>query len=157
MPTDPKQLAAEVRRTVSGPMWHGPAISELLTGLTYVAANSRPIPGAHTIWELVLHVASWADIARTRLGPTIMRDPVRSKDWPAVPTPSAATWRQAIELVGSSYEALAIQVASLAPEDLSRIVPGRDYTVETMMRGVIEHGTYHGGQIAILKKALTRR
>lgn len=157
MPTDPRQLATEVRRTTAGPMWHGPAIIELLTGLTYVAANSRPIAGAHTIWEVALHIASWADIARTRLGPTIMRDPIRSKDWPPVPNPSPATWRQAIELVGSSYEALAIQVASLTPDDLTRIVPGRDYTVETMVRGVIEHGTYHGGQIAVLKKALMRR
>ena len=157
MPKDPKQLAADVRRTVSGPMWHGPAITELLTGLTYVAANSRPVTGAHTIWELALHIASWADIARTRLGPSIMRDPIRSKDWPPVPNPSPATWRQAIELIQSSYEALAIQVWSLSPEDLDRIVPGRDYTVEAMVRGVIEHGTYHGGQIAILKKALTRR
>ncbi|HET9423842.1 MAG TPA: DinB family protein [Gemmatimonadaceae bacterium] len=157
MPVDPKQLAADVRRTVSGPMWHGAALAELLAGLSYVAANSRPIPGAHTIWELALHIASWADIARTRLGPTIMRDPVRSKDWPPVPTPSPATWRQAIELIESSYEALATQVASLTPEDMGRIVPGRDYTVETMVRGVIEHGTYHGGQIALLRKALTQR
>ena len=157
MPSDPKQLAAEVRRTVSGQMWHGPALTELLAGLSYVAANSRPVTGAHTIWELALHVASWADIARTRLGPTIMRDPIRSRDWPPVPSPSPATWRQAVELIESSYDALATQVASLSAEDLARIVPGRDYTVETMVRGVIEHGTYHGGQIAILKKALPRR
>ena len=30
-------------------------------------AASRPIPGAHSIWELVLHVAGWADVARARL------------------------------------------------------------------------------------------
>lgn len=153
----PEELAAAVRRTVCGPMWHGPSINEALDGLTYVAANSRPIPGAHTIWELVLHVASWADIARTRLGPTIMRDPVRSKDWPPVPAPSPSTWRQAVEQVGSAYDALANQVEWLKLEDLSRTVPGRDYTVETMIRGVIEHGTYHAGQIAILRRALVKR
>jgi uncharacterized damage-inducible protein DinB len=157
MPTDPKQLAAEIRRTVAGPMWHGPAIMEAVSGLTYVAANSRPIAGAHTIWELALHIASWADIARTRLGPSIMRDPIRSKDWPPVPNPSPATWRQALEQIESSYEALAIQVGSLSADDLGRVVPGRDYTIETMARGVIEHGTYHAGQIVLLKKALTRR
>ena len=155
--TDPKFLAVQIRNTVTGPMWHGPAIKEALEGLTYVAANSRPVAGAHSIWELALHIASWADIARTRLGPTAMRDPVRSKDWPPVPNPSPATWRQSVEQVEASYDALATQVASLTPDDLNRIVPGRDYTVETMLRGVIEHGTYHGGQIAILRKALTRR
>jgi uncharacterized damage-inducible protein DinB len=154
---DPNELARQVRQTVQGPMWHGPSINEALAGLSYVAANSRPIPGAHSIWELALHIASWADIARTRLGPTIMRDPVRSKDWPPVPAPSPSAWRQTVEQVGSSYDALANQVEWLKPEDLARIVPGRDYTTETMIRGVIEHGVYHAGQIAILKKALVRR
>ena len=45
----------------------------------------------------------------------------------------------------------------LKPEDLQRTVPGRDYTVETMVRGVIEHGVYHAGQVAIIRKALVKR
>jgi uncharacterized damage-inducible protein DinB len=155
--TDPKELARLVRQTVTGPMWHGPSITEALAGITYVAANSRPIAGAHSIWELALHIASWADIARTRLGEQIMRDPIRSKDWPPAPAPSPATWRQAVEQIGSAYDALATHLEWMKPEDLQRIVPGRDYTVETMVRGVIEHGVYHAGQIAILKKALVKR
>lgn len=155
--TDPKQLALEVRRTVTGPMWHGPSINAALDGLTYVAANSRPVPGAHSAWEIALHIASWADIARSRLGEAIMRDPIRSRDWPPVPAPSPSAWRLAVEQIGSAYDALADHVDWLRPEDLSRIVPGRDYTVETMVRGVIEHGAYHAGQIAILRKALVKR
>jgi uncharacterized damage-inducible protein DinB len=157
MLADPKQLAAEIRRAVTGPMWHGPAIAEALDGLTYVAATSRPVAGAHSIWEIALHIAAWADIARTRLGPTAMRDPVPSRNWPPVPSPSPSTWRMTVEQIGSAYDALATQVAALDPADFGRIVRGRDYTVETMVRGVIEHGTYHGGQIAILRKALARR
>jgi hypothetical protein len=155
--SDPKSLAQQLRQTVSGPMWHGPSLSEALNGVTYVAANSRPIPGAHSIWELTLHISSWADIARTRLGERAMPDPVRSRDWPPVPAPSPAVWRQAVEQVGSAYDALADHVDWLKPEDLARIVPGRDYTIETMIRGVIEHGVYHAGQLAILKKALVKR
>jgi uncharacterized damage-inducible protein DinB len=155
--TDSHTLASDIRRTVSGPMWHGPALNEVLKGISPAAAVTRPVASAHSIWELVLHIASWADIVRTRLGPTITRDPPPSKNWPAVPTPSAATWRQAVERLESSYGELADQVAMLDPAALHRTVPGRDYTVIAMLRGVIEHGTYHGGQIAILKKALTHR
>jgi uncharacterized damage-inducible protein DinB len=154
---DAREPAGDIRRTVSGPMWHGPALAEVLKGISPAAAATRPVGGAHSIWELVLHIAAWADIARTRLGPSIVRDPVPSKNWPPVPTPSLATWRQAVERVESSYNELATQIASLDGESLRQLVPGRDYTVLTMVRGVIEHGTYHGGQIAILKKALTHR
>jgi hypothetical protein len=27
-----------------------------------------------------------------------------------------------------------------------------DYSVDVLLHGIIEHGTYHGGQIALLKK-----
>jgi hypothetical protein len=155
--TDPKELAKAVRQTVTGPMWHGPSISEAVAGITYAAANSRSVPGAHSIWELTLHIASWADIARSRLGERVMPDPPRSRDWPAVPDPSPSAWRQATEQLWSAYDSLADHVEFFTPEALGKIVPGRDYTVETMIRGVIEHGVYHAGQIAILKKALVRR
>lgn len=155
--TDPKELAKSVRRAVTGPMWHGPSINEALQGITYVAANSRPVAGAHSAWELALHIASWADIARTRLGDRALPDPSRAKDWPAVPMPSPSTWRETVEQIGSAYDALATHLEWMKPEDLQRIVPGRDYTVETMVRGVIEHGVYHAGQAAILKKALVKR
>lgn len=155
--TDPNQLALQVRQAVTGPMWHGPSINEALEGLTYVAANSRPIGSAHSIWELALHIASWADIARTRLGDRILPDPPRSRDWPPVPAPSPSAWRQAVEQIGSSYDALANHIEFFTPEALAKTVPGRDYTVETMVRGVIEHGVYHAGQVAILRKALVRR
>lgn len=155
--TEPKELARLVRQAVSGPMWHGPSIDEALSGLNYVAANSRPVPGAHSPWELALHIASWADIARLRLGERVIPDPSRAKDWPPVPAPSPSAWRQAVEQIGSAYDALATHLEWMKPEDLQRIVPGRDYTVETMVRGVIEHGVYHAGQVAILKKALVKR
>jgi len=36
-------------------------------------------------------------------------------------------------------------------------VSGADYSVSNLLHGVIEHGTYHGGQIALLKRALEAR
>jgi uncharacterized damage-inducible protein DinB len=36
---------------------------------------------------------------------------------------------------------------------LSEKIPGLEYSVDVLLHGVVEHGTYHGGQIALLKKA----
>jgi len=33
-------------------------------------------------------------------------------------------------------------------------VKGLDYPVGILLDGVVEHGTYHGGQIALLRKAV---
>src|SRR5437762_2336414 len=61
------RLANAIERTITGPMWHGPALAQVLEGVTHDGAAARPLPNAHSVWEIVLHVAVWADIARARL------------------------------------------------------------------------------------------
>lgn len=148
------ELARALERTVAGPMWHGPALAELLSDVTAEQAASRPIPGAHSIWELVLHIAAWARIARERLEGTAVGDPGPADDWPAAPAPHAEVWARAVAGLGEAYGALARTTESLSGVDLQGEVGGRGYSARTMLHGVIEHGTYHGGQIAILKRAL---
>ena len=36
---------------------------------------------------------------------------------------------------------------------LSERVPGKDYDFRYMLAGAVQHAAYHGGQIALLKKA----
>jgi uncharacterized damage-inducible protein DinB len=52
---------------------------------------------------------------------------------------------------------LASAVRQLEPTSLNRRVAGRKYTVRTMLQGVVEHGAYHGGQLALLTKAVSNR
>jgi len=139
-------------------MWHGPALEELLDGVTYEQASARPIAGAHTIWELVLHITTWSDIARERLHSKQLESPPTDVDWPPAPDPSEAAWRDALERLAASHSALAHDAAGLSSEALKAVVPVPKprYNVETLLRGVIEHGTYHGGQIALLKRALSK-
>src|SRR5205823_3941646 len=65
--SDVRRLSNFISRTVSGPMWHGQSLSELLTDISAEDAAAHPIAGAHSIWEIVLHMASWAEIGRARL------------------------------------------------------------------------------------------
>src|SRR3954451_4223985 len=90
------RLSNQLVRTVSGPMWHGPALTELLRDVTHQHASARPIAGAHTIWEIVLHITAWSDIARARLGGERTGDPTPQEDWPPVGGRSAADWAAAV-------------------------------------------------------------
>src|SRR5450759_749260 len=151
---DGHRLANHIARTITGPMWHGPALSELLKDVTPIDAAARPIGQAHSSWELVLHMAAWAEIARTRLSDKPTGEPTRTADWPPVTRLSAEDWKTALTHLEMSYRKLADEVTMFDGERLARIVPGRGYSVEEMLHGVIEHGTYHGGQIALLKRAI---
>jgi len=148
-----QRLAKHIQRTVKGPMWHGAALGALLDGVTDAQASARPIPGAHTIWEIVLHVTTWANIARARVHGERLGDPSPAEDWPPAGS-GADAWRQTLEQLAASHNTLAGVVRDLPDEALDAKVRGLDYPVGILLDGVVEHGTYHGGQIALLRKAL---
>jgi hypothetical protein len=46
----------------------GILLFEILEGVTAARAAARPIGSAHTIWELVLHIAAWDGAVLRRMG-----------------------------------------------------------------------------------------
>jgi uncharacterized damage-inducible protein DinB len=137
-------------------MWHGPALTDLIGDVTAEQAAQHPVAGAHSIWELVLHMIAWTEIVRERLVGSAKADPSPEEDWPPVRDASAEAWRGTVERLKDSHRELAADVAKLGDSDLIGRVPGKDHLVLTMVHGVVEHDAYHGGQIAILKRALER-
>jgi len=152
-----QRVAEAIERSVSGPMWHGPALADLVGDVTAEQAAAWPVPGAHSIWELVLHVSSWTEIVRERLVGSAKSEPTPEEDWPPVRDQSAAAWRAAVERLKEAHRELAADVAQLDDSMLIGRVPGREHSVLAMIHGVVEHDAYHGGQIAILKRALQSR
>ena len=164
-----KRLARQIERTMTGPMWHGPALVEVLDGVTADAARTTAVAGVHSIWQIVLHVTAWAEIARHRVHGGSTGDPTPEQDWPPVPGPDGQfasdpvpqlgsgdaqrEWPLAVERLSESHRQLAADARRLADEQLDALVPGLEYTVSVLLHGIVEHGTYHGGQIALLKKA----
>jgi uncharacterized damage-inducible protein DinB len=135
-------------------MWHGPALGDLLRDVTAEHAAARPIAGAHTIWELVLHATAWAEIARARLHGERLGDPAAAEDWPPVPSTDAESWTAAVDRLRDSHRELASDVQDLDDAALDAKIGELEYTASNLLHGVIEHSTYHGGQIALLKRAL---
>jgi uncharacterized damage-inducible protein DinB len=149
----PRRLADHIRRTFAGPMWHGPPLEDVLRDVSVEQAAARPVAGAHTIWELVLHVTVWAEIAAARLRGEALEYPQPQDDWPPMPVPASNAWAAAVERLGESYGALADAVGRLSEDGLRSTVAGQDHPTWAMLHGVVEHACYHGGQIAILKRA----
>lgn len=148
------RLSNHVKRAIAGPMWHGPALDELLSSVPSDHAAAHPVPGAHSIWELVLHLTAWAEIVRARLHGDRMGDPATEEDWPRVGPTAPSDWVAALEKLRQAHSSLAEDVRRLPEDMLDEKIPSLEYTASNMLHGVIEHSTYHGGQIAVLKRAL---
>lgn len=144
----------QLHRAYTGPAWHGPALREILAGVTWQTAAQRPIPGAHTIWELVLHVTVWMSVVTRRIEGAEMPTLPPDQDWPAAPEPSAAGWQEALDRLAHAQTNLETVVRGLTDDRLRDKVMGEvPYSIYTMLHGAVQHNLYHGGQIALLKKA----
>jgi uncharacterized damage-inducible protein DinB/heme-degrading monooxygenase HmoA len=144
-------LAEELAILVHGDAWHGPCLDELLADVSPDTAAARPIPGGHTLWELVLHVTAWIDVWRRRLEGEVVDEPEEG-DFPAPRPATAPAWAEARDRLRATHERLVARVAVLSDADLDTLVKGRDYTVRFLVRGAIRHTVYHSGQIGLLKK-----
>ena len=147
------RIADQLRRAYEGEAWHGPSLREILAGITVEQAARRPLPQAHSIWELVLHIAAWESIVRRRLGGEAV-EATPEQDWPPVRDSSDAAWKKTLDDLDRGHHQLRQAIAALTDDRLSRRVAGKDYSIYGMLHGLVQHDLYHAGQIALLKKAL---
>ena len=144
-------IADQLRRAFAGDAWHGPALLELLNDVNARTAATKPLKDAHSIWELVLHIAAWDGAALSRIaGKKTQLTGVAN--FPVVPKPTQAAWRKAVAQAKRTHDALVKTVAGLPESRLRDRVPGKKYDFCHMLHGVAQHELYHAGQIAILKK-----
>lgn len=148
-----KRIKSQLRRAFEGEAWHGPSVMELLKDVSAQQAAAHPVAGAHSIWELALHIATWERYARRRIVEATALDPTDEENFPAVVDTSDEAWRATLEANKRNHAELLETVAALDEERLSEIVSGKPYSIYFMLHGVIQHDLYHAGQIALLKKA----
>ena len=154
--TEIERILDQLKRAYEGNAWHGPSVREALAGVTAAQAHARPLANAHSIWELVQHIAVWEDVGRRRLeGDRAAIDISSPEDWPPADDISEAAWEQAKAALDRGHEALreAISRGWMNRVWMSRFSKGMS-TVYVTLHGVIQHDLYHAGQIAMLKKAL---
>ena len=149
-------------RVMEGDPWHAGNMATLLADVTAEEAAARPIPGAHSIWQLVLHMTAWVEEVRARVAGAPAGTPAVG-DWPRVGPVGRARWDAARAALFNAYHGLHKDVSRMAARDLSRPIsdPRNRATGEGMTRyltihGIIHHAAYHAGQIALLKRALRK-
>ena len=153
--TETFRLADQIRRAFEGNAWHGDSILELLAGVNAGTAAARPIKSAHSIWEILLHIAAWDGAVCRRIGGTAVTL-TDEQNFPAVKDTSEAAWNQAIDSTKSTHHELIKAVAAFPDSRLVEQVPGKTqnyYNFFYMFSGIVQHELYHAGQIALLKKA----
>jgi hypothetical protein len=161
MNSESLRIVDQLRRAFAGDPWNGSSLRDLLAGVNAEQARARPLPSAHSIWELVLHIDFWAHAAADAAAGIPMpklvgEEPnlVAEKDWLAVADSSPAAWTVAADHLFLSGERLAQAIEAFSDLRLKDVVPGRYYDFYYLFHGIVQHSLYHAGQIALLTKAV---
>jgi uncharacterized damage-inducible protein DinB len=158
--SEASRLIDQFTRAHDGDTWHGSPIKDILKGVTAEQASRRLPNGAHSIWELVLHVTGWRNEVARRATGERSGEPAAG-DWPAPGDPTPERWTAALAALDDSYEQLVKVVRGMSDEHL--LTPTNDprnrplgtgVSYYELLHGIVQHDAYHAGQIAIVKKAL---
>lgn len=148
-----ERIRDQLKRSHQGEAWHGPSVREVLEGVSAEQAAARPLDGAHTIWELVLHMVAWIEVARRRLEGEQIDSLPDEENFPKISDPGEEAWRQALTLLDDAHARLDETLARFEESRLADPVPLRKDSYYTMLHGLIQHNAYHAGQIVLLGKA----
>lgn len=156
--TTGEKLEQELDKILSGQPWYGRSIYDILADVSFEAAFERPIANAHSIAEILLHMLAWTEEVMDRLNGMSANVPV-SGDWPETGAPDEEKWKRWVSDYKLVNVNLAVIIRDFADEKWCfPIIDERGtepvVTHEEIVHGSIQHQIYHGGQIALLSKAL---
>jgi uncharacterized damage-inducible protein DinB len=152
------RLADQMERAICGDAWHGDPALTILQRVPYARANAKPAPKAHSIREIVRHMAAWTNEVRRRLNGVPAATP-QEGDWPKESGKGPEAWADEIDALVGAHNALVQDLRKFSEKELFE--PTRDprnrkdgtgVTRYVLLHGLVQHHAYHAGQIAILSK-----
>ncbi|MHC4180440.1 MAG: DinB family protein [Planctomycetota bacterium] len=159
MMSETKRVSRLLTRTSGGTGWYGPSPARLLADVSPTEAAASPLPGAHTIWQVVRHIIAWRDVARGLIeGGSDTKLPDQD-NWPVVADTSESAWEATLVNLAESGDRLQESIARFPESRLDEPVPAYSedgssgITYYQLLHGVIHHDVYHAGQIAVLRNA----
>lgn len=151
--SEKKRILDLLDRAYRAKAWSGPSLLETLDGVSSVTAAKKPLKNAHSIWELVEHVASWNEIVAWRL----IGEPPKvtpELNFPPVTKTTPAAWKATLRRLARTQKQFRAAVQAFPVAMLGRKRPKTDHVWNVLLHGQIQHQLYHAGQIAMMRRGL---
>lgn len=147
-------LARLLREAFAGDPWHGDAFHDLVVDVPAHLSAAKPIPGARSIWETVLHCDAWLRILRLRLLGAPDESAPPATDWPAVGDTGEGAWRAALENLAEAEKRLREAILVQSPARFDPASREYDARLHVQLLGGLAHLAHHGGQVTMLRRAM---
>jgi uncharacterized damage-inducible protein DinB len=148
-----ERIADSYRAVTLKDAWYGPSLADLLAQISPELASMPPVPGAHSISELLQHLLLWNERVRNTSDIHPLEPWQPEQEWAEPPIP----WDQLVARWKESRNMLEEKVRNFPIADLAKQVPGRMYAYEKLLEGIVQHTIWHAGQIAMVRSMLQSR
>jgi len=157
-PSEPSRIIDQLVHAHTGDPWHGSPVVAVLKGVTAEQAAQRPPNGAHSIWELVLHMTGWRNEVAARITGKTAGEP-EGGDYPAIGKPTTERWTAALEALDAAHRRLVDMTRGLSEEQLWRPTkdsrdrvrtPARDRAARRVSRGADRHPEEDSGILRLV-------
>lgn len=151
-------LGDELSKAYNGDPWHGGNVLSLIQAANPQKVFTHPIPHAHSIAELVMHLTAWTEEVLDRMNGQVAKVPSKG-DWPLPVDKTEEEWHRLIADFKSVNEKLIDLSINMEASSWSNGVKdkrnrelGTGVNNAQLINGLIQHHAYHAGQIALLLK-----
>lgn len=158
-PGQPSNLTHAIAKRLTdfyfGGNWSGVSLEEILSGVTWQQAT-RQVDSFHSIATLVFHINYYVAATRKFMdGGSLDADDKFSFDCP--PIESNRDWESLLANTMEEARELVSLIEQLAEDRLwTNMIDEKNSVYYRALNGIVEHGHYHAGQIAMLKKLVAK-
>jgi DinB superfamily len=131
---------------------------DAVAGIPVRLRGNRARGFAHSPWELLEHIRlAQRDLLEFCTNPDYAAGEWPDDYWPKSPAPpSAASWKRSADAVGADRKSLESFIARV-PDLMAAIPQGKGKTYLRSILLVLDHTSYHVGQLVMARKLLSAR
>ena len=145
------RMAKQLQRTFQGPRLSRARRRRGGSGRHGQGGRIALLGAAHSIWQIVEHITVWQEAVRRWLQGDPRR-PTDAEDWPTIRDTSDAAWQETLRRAHKANDELRDVVMALDESRLDEPMLDGMPKVYVALYGIVQHNTYHAGQISLLKK-----
>lgn len=150
MKTELSQYIRRLESSYDGRPWYGESLLQKLEQIGPKEAFAVPVPGVHSVAQIVAHILVWRRILTERLkGNSNFKVEMNStQDWPSVTELREKGWEILKSELAENQRELVSLLSNETDALLDRIFED-DYKFRFLIEGIFEHDLYHLGQIGL--------
>jgi uncharacterized damage-inducible protein DinB len=148
-------LIKKFEEVYDGNPWYGDSFKSILKDIDSKATLKKEKKGGHSIAEILAHIIGWREFFLSRLtGNDFKIEQEETFNWKRIDNNQETVWKSLLDTLEETQSRI-LNLLEKADDNLLDIpVHERNYNLEYLLEGVIQHDIYHFGQISLLKKSL---